>query len=526
VPISRGARWFLVACVLCFLAGHLPFLASFTEDIDSVNFALGVRDYDVAAHRPHPPGYPVFIAMGRLGAAVFRSAEPTVDAARGLALWGALLGALAAWPLFSLLKTMEDRTDVALAATVLVMACPLYWFNASRPMSDVPGLAFALVAQALLATALVRQRAAAGEAAATSRAVSLADLEASGRPLVLGALAAGLAIGVRSQTMWLTLPLLLLVLVDRTGRGAAGAWLGSPMTFTIGALAWFVPMLVASGGPSRYLAALSAQGGEDFAGVDMLWRNPTPRRLAFGLLDTFVEPWASIPLAAVVIGAAVAGGLVMLVRTRRVAFVLAAAAVPYTFFHLVFQETFTTRYALPIIPVTAYLAARGLAALGPLALRAGTAAMAAASLAVTVPALAAYAAHGSPLGRAATDVRDQLQRQARSSKPAMMMSLPFAVALRDETFEAQRIPTVKAHQWLELARYWERGGSAPVWYLAEPGQDGGLDRRHELALVDASARRLRRSYRWPFDEARYLGGVRPSEAATSARRGRRMRGSP
>ena len=37
------------------------------EDLDSVNFALGVRHFDVAQHQPHPPGYPLFIALGKVG---------------------------------------------------------------------------------------------------------------------------------------------------------------------------------------------------------------------------------------------------------------------------------------------------------------------------------------------------------------------------------------------------------------------------------------------------------------------------
>jgi hypothetical protein len=46
----------LAALTLTFLLGHAPFLPQTLEDIDSVNFALGIRDFDIARHRPHPPG--------------------------------------------------------------------------------------------------------------------------------------------------------------------------------------------------------------------------------------------------------------------------------------------------------------------------------------------------------------------------------------------------------------------------------------------------------------------------------------
>ncbi|PYR44329.1 MAG: hypothetical protein DMF93_00685, partial [Acidobacteria bacterium] len=39
-----------------FAAFHLPYLPASLEDLDSVNFALGVRRFDVAQHQPHPPG--------------------------------------------------------------------------------------------------------------------------------------------------------------------------------------------------------------------------------------------------------------------------------------------------------------------------------------------------------------------------------------------------------------------------------------------------------------------------------------
>ena len=58
-----------------------------------MNFALGVRDFDPSKHQPHPPGYPVFIALGKLSHAVWPSDSGS------LSLWGALFGALSVFPL-------------------------------------------------------------------------------------------------------------------------------------------------------------------------------------------------------------------------------------------------------------------------------------------------------------------------------------------------------------------------------------------------------------------------------------------
>ena len=66
-----------------------------------------------------------------------------------------------------------------------------------------------------------------------------------------------------------------------------------------------LPAVVASGGPSAYLTALTSQAGEDWTGVDLLVTRPSLRRLAFGLVDTFVTHWAT--LGWVVLAVAVMG---------------------------------------------------------------------------------------------------------------------------------------------------------------------------------------------------------------------------
>ena len=64
---------------------------------------------------------------------------------------------------------------------------------------------------------------------------------------VLGAVLSALAIGFRSQALLLTLPLLVLVLLQRVGVVRPGALLGSAMTFR-SASSRAVPLILASGG--------------------------------------------------------------------------------------------------------------------------------------------------------------------------------------------------------------------------------------------------------------------------------------
>src|SRR4030095_13778051 len=97
-PTFRFSRQILIV-VAAYVAAHLIFLAPSLEDIDSINFALGLRHFDVANHQPHPPGYPVYLALGHVSCAISSWTGPALDparlAARALAIWSALGGALA-----------------------------------------------------------------------------------------------------------------------------------------------------------------------------------------------------------------------------------------------------------------------------------------------------------------------------------------------------------------------------------------------------------------------------------------------
>ena len=155
-----GARRLAAAHALVLLASlylglHLPWLPRGLEDIDSVNFALGLRDFDPVLHQPHPPGYPVYVALGKASRAAVRSAAPGLGTeaidALALAGWSAVSGAIAAasaaWLLFLFGRAamVPMPFTPALIAGTLLAACPLFWTSGLRPLSDMPGLAAALL---------------------------------------------------------------------------------------------------------------------------------------------------------------------------------------------------------------------------------------------------------------------------------------------------------------------------------------------------------------------------------------------
>jgi hypothetical protein len=226
-PAVAGLKWrglaaAALAIMAVFVAGHARHLADAPDSIDAANFVLGVRSFDVTQHQPHPPGYPVYIALGRIvqwlapeGPSGYATSVPE---ARALSLLGLLFGAVAVLPLTWLFRFLDRplaSPAQALSAASVVLACPLYWFSSVRPISDVVGLAGAVFVQSVLIVAISRvwPLESAGSRASDATRVPR-------RLVALAALLVGLAIGVRLQSLVLTGPLLLMAvwLVARRSR--------------------------------------------------------------------------------------------------------------------------------------------------------------------------------------------------------------------------------------------------------------------------------------------------------------------
>jgi hypothetical protein len=345
-------------------------------------------------------------------------------------------------------------------------------------MSDMPGFALALVAQALFLTGATDKRA-----------------------LVLGALVAGVAAGVRVQTACLTLPLFMWALVQQRREGLV--WIATKpiAALVIAGLAWLIPLIALSGGVNQYLVALASQADEDFAWTGMLWRTPTPRRLVFALWETFVLPWNSVPLGIVVGVLAMVGLLIGFVRHRRGAMLIALAFGPYAIFHLLFQETIHVRYAMPTLPVMAWLVVSAATSAGR-PTPAVNAAIIAAALWFAISVGVAYGREVHPAFRAIAEMD-----QSRSAHPDASAFAHFSMLRPLEAASPTGQPSVavkplRSREWLGPVEYWRGGGRGMVWFLADP-------KRTDLALIDPHSRRDVTRYRWTIADRPVLSGTRP-----------------
>lgn len=466
----------LGAGVVLALCLRLPFLPSTLEDIDTVNFYLGVHDFNPIAHQPHPPGYPVYIFLAKLAVAVVASD------ARALGLLSALMGAFSLVPLYVVMKRLGSAAGAALACA-LTLANPVVWFNGVRPMSDITGFFVVITCQALLLLAIEQD-------------------EGSPRGRTLwhaGVFAGGLAIGVRLQALVLVAPLLLYcaVRMKRLRLVVSGA-----AVLIGGVLLWLVPLVWYSGGPGP-LAASVAQLFRDSLPVEPLVMTWSPRAAAVAAVNVAVAPWQQVGVAAVVLLLA-AAGVVMLARAgRRVLATACVLFLPYAMYHFLLQSTETIRYTIPTVPLVAFLASvpATRCASRPWRRFAVTACAVVIFAAgrITLPALWSYHKTPSP----AIQALERVTAEAAARPVVVAGHHMFARYLGLLPSHLNVLLTPPRTEWRALGEYWKSGGRLPILFLREP-------RRTSLMLISRNAVTPQGHWRWPRTVGRFMKGERPN----------------
>ncbi|HEU4520435.1 MAG TPA: DUF2079 domain-containing protein [Thermoanaerobaculia bacterium] len=113
-------------------------------DWDEALFLLAMGDYDVTSHHPHPPGFPVYIAMAKIVRLVVQS---DFRAFQSLNL---LAGMLAFPAVYLYARQLGVRFETSLAAGVLFAFFPNVWFFGGTAFSDVVSIVLVLFAVVLL----------------------------------------------------------------------------------------------------------------------------------------------------------------------------------------------------------------------------------------------------------------------------------------------------------------------------------------------------------------------------------------
>jgi hypothetical protein len=213
-----------VAVSLLTVLSRLPYRARMLYNWDAVQFALALHEYDVVKHQPHPPGYILYVGLGRVVHAW------TGDAAAAYVLLAVAFSGAGTFVVFLLARAIYDRPTAVTAATLLAVS-PLFWFYGTV------GLSYA--GEALMASIVAY--------------FAFRALQGSETDAWLAAGYLGLAGGLRQSLLVLLFPLWLVPVVVGVRRRAVIATAAA--IFALAVLVWFVPMVWLTGGLERYLDA-------------------------------------------------------------------------------------------------------------------------------------------------------------------------------------------------------------------------------------------------------------------------------
>ncbi len=212
----------------CLLLGAVVALTRFVfrsrylYDLDSVNFALALEHFDPELHQPHPPGYYLYVCLGRLAYAVFR------DANFALVVVSIAASVAAALAIYALADCWFGRRAAVFSGLAFVLS-PLCWFHGTVALTYIVEAFF---------SALVGY---------------LCWQTWSGRAwfVVPSALALAAATGFRQSSILFLGPLWLLSLRNVRFRQAAAGF----AALAAGVAAWLLPMAGECGGLVKYLAS-------------------------------------------------------------------------------------------------------------------------------------------------------------------------------------------------------------------------------------------------------------------------------
>jgi hypothetical protein len=132
-----------IAALVGVLLSRLLLLADGPWEQDEALLAAGVIDFDPAHHMPLPPGFPLWILLGRV-VRLLGVADPIL----ALQIASSVLSVVGLWALVGLWDRLAGRT-LALAGAAVAAFLPGVWVHAGRAFSETPSAAFALVAMGL-----------------------------------------------------------------------------------------------------------------------------------------------------------------------------------------------------------------------------------------------------------------------------------------------------------------------------------------------------------------------------------------
>ena len=191
------------------------------DDQDGVNYLLGIDQYDLTSHQPHFPGYPLYVAIGKLFTIFSESPE---SACVFLSVFS---GTICLW-LMSVMVQQTNSHQTSLLCTAALAVNPAFFEFSHKIFTEMPALALLISAITLLGNPVI----------------------ASSFKWFSAALFFGLMLGVRLS--WWPFALFYLINGIRRGKGSS-AFIG----LLLGVFFWLFPQTAVVGARELFTTGTS-----------------------------------------------------------------------------------------------------------------------------------------------------------------------------------------------------------------------------------------------------------------------------
>jgi len=326
--VSRIEKRIFLALTIVIALTRLLAISHGLFEWDEALFSLGVRDYDVVQHHPHPPGYPLFI-----GAAKVVHALGVTNEFRAVQVIVTLCAMLLFPALFFLARELGFDFATSICGAALFAFFPNVWMFGGTAFSDVPGATLSIAACALL----LRGR-------------------RSSRDYILGAIVLGIACGIRPMSLVVAAIPAIVATWSRIRARAFGAIALAGVAGALIIIASYGSAALASESVPAYFAKVREQS-QYVHDVDS-WHNPHRTPLRHAAKTFFLWPFALRQTMMTIAALAGIGVLASIIHRRYAALFALALFTPIAIVScLNLDIEAVTRYSIAYMPAHALLAA-------------------------------------------------------------------------------------------------------------------------------------------------------------------------
>jgi hypothetical protein len=235
---------------------------------DSAQYALGILRFDVHDHRPHPPGYPLWIVLLKgvhLLVQDLNAAQIVLDL---------LVTGVAGLVFYRLARRLHGAATALLATALLLFSPPVIFYDA---------VASTYPADLLISSVL--------------GALSIRLWQSEKRVGLWAVFAMALLAGVRQSGAVMMAPLVVTSLARAYGLDAR-RWAAAIVVGGVTVAAWYVPTAMMNGGIAEYQSYVSSTIRGYFHATSALFGAPAARHIEMVRNDTI---WACAAMAVAVV---------------------------------------------------------------------------------------------------------------------------------------------------------------------------------------------------------------------------------